>query len=459
MRNLVFRNLLQLRQNYWFWPSALTAFALLLGFTLPVIDAYVGISWIRSVGFLRPTEVEGARAILTTLAGAALGVAGVAFSITILAVSFASANYGPRLIGNFMRDRLSQLVLGVFVSTFVYCIAVLATIHTQRQFQNETIQAFVPQISVMFAIFLTLLSVAALIVYIHHVPESINIMNLVAEIGATLRSSVIQMLDEEDARGKEQDEVADVGARTTRPRRDGDTFIIYTDVAGYLQQLDLKGLRRIGDDKDLQITITSALGDFLAEHEPVMTVHPAEAVNDTILNRLKLCFTQGSSRTDLQDILFLSDQLVEVLARALSRGVNDPHTAILCLDWLRAGLSAFARRTPAQASGDAERVRHTRVTFELMLTRSFRQMRQYIAADRTVTIHTFDVLADLAIVAVLPSMVDAISTQIRELAEAANDSLPSAIAREEVAAACEQAREKIANSDKFSAGESSARAS
>jgi len=450
MHNLVFRNLLQLRQNYWFWPSMLTAFALLLGFTLPIIDAYVGISWIRSVGFLRPTEVEGARAILTTLAGAVLGVAGVAFSITILAVSFASANYGPRLISNFMRDRLSQLVLGVFVSTFVYCIAVLATIHTQRKFENEIIQAFVPQISVMFAIVLTLLSVAALIVYIHHVPQSINIMNLVAGIGAALRSSVIRTLDEEDARAKEQDEVVDVGARTTWPRRAGDTLIIYTDVAGYLQQLDLKGLRRIGDDKDLQITITSALGDFLAEREPVMTVHPAEAVNDTILGHLKLCFTQGSGRTDLQDTLFLSDQMVEVLARALSPGVNDPHTAILCLDWLRAGLSAFARRTPAQASGDAERVCYTRVTFELMLTRSFRQMRQYIAADRTVTIHTFDVLADLAIVAVLPSMVDAISIQIRELAEAANDSLPSAIARKEVAAACEQAREKIANSNKIS---------
>lgn len=300
--------------DYWFWPSTLTVFALLLGFTLPIIDAYVGISWIRSVGFLRPTEVEGARANLTTLAGAVLGVAGVAFSITILAVSFASANYGPRLISNFMRDRLSQLVLGVFVSTFVYCIAVLATIHAQRQFENETVQAFVPQISVMFAVFLTLLSVAALIVYIHHVPESINIMNLVAGIGATLRSSVIRMLNEEDARAKErstkaataQDGVVDVAARTTRPRRDGDTFIIYTDVAGYLPQLDLKGLRRIGDDKDLQITITSAPGDFLAEREPVMTVHPAEAVNDTVLGDLKLCFTQGSSRTDLQEILFLS---------------------------------------------------------------------------------------------------------------------------------------------------------
>lgn len=455
MRNLIFRNLLQLRQNYWFWPSLLTVFALLLGFALPMIDAYVGISWIRAVGFLRPTDVEGARAILTTLASAVIGVAGVAFSITILAVSFATANYGPRLIGNFMRDRLSQLVLGVFVSTFVYCIAVLATIHTQRQFDNETIQAFVPQISVMFAIFLTLLSVAALIVYIHHVPESINIMNLAAAIGAKLGSSVIRMLDEEDARAKAQEEAVDVGGRTQQSSQADDTFVIYTDFAGYLQQLDLKRLRRIGDDKGLQITIISSQGEFLAERQPLMTVHPAEAVDAKVLRHLKTCFTQGSSRTDLQDILFLSDQLVEVLARALSPGVNDPHTAILCLDWLRTGLSAFARRTPAQASGNTARLRYKRVTFEDMLTRSFRQMRQYIAADRSVTIHAFDVLADLAIVAILPSMIEAISTQISELAHAANDTLSSAIAREEVATACDLARKKIANNCEISVGEGS----
>ncbi len=106
MHAFIFRNLAQLRQNYWFWPSLLTAVAFVLGLVLPYIDQALGAGWMHAVPFLRPTGVDGARAILTTLAGATLGVAGVAFSITIVAVNFASSNYGPRLIGNFMGDRI-----------------------------------------------------------------------------------------------------------------------------------------------------------------------------------------------------------------------------------------------------------------------------------------------------------------------------------------------------------------
>ena len=82
MHNLIFRWFAEFRQNYWFWPSAMTFAALLLGFLLPVLDSALGTGWLRSVSFVRPIQVDGARAILTTLAGATLGVAGVAFSVT-----------------------------------------------------------------------------------------------------------------------------------------------------------------------------------------------------------------------------------------------------------------------------------------------------------------------------------------------------------------------------------------
>ena len=183
IHTLVFTWLSSLRRTYWFWPSAMTAGAVVLGFALPLLDATLGADWTRSVGFVRATQVDGARAILTTLAGAALGVAGVAFSITIVAVSFASANFGPRLIGNFMADRTNQIILGVFVATFVYCITVLSTVHDRVELEEDVLQAFVPQISTLFAVLLTLASVGALIHYIHHIPESINVMNLTASLG------------------------------------------------------------------------------------------------------------------------------------------------------------------------------------------------------------------------------------------------------------------------------------
>ena len=202
--------------------------------------------------------------MLTTLAGAILGVAGVAFSITIVAVNFASSNYGPRLIGNFMRDKTNQAVLGIFVSTFVYCITVLSTVHAQREAAEQTFQAFVPQISVLFAIFLALVSVGALIGYIHHVPESINIMNLIAGIGRKLRQSIVSLLDQEEARENEERTDTHVSAWQTGPAdRDGEVSV-RTDAAGYLQQLDIEGLDQLASEHELQIVINRTPGDFLA---------------------------------------------------------------------------------------------------------------------------------------------------------------------------------------------------
>ena len=452
MHTLIFRNLSKLRQNYWFWPSLLTAVAFVLGLVLPFVDGWVGIVWMDYVPFVRPTGVDGARAILTTLAGATLGVAGVAFSITIVAVNFASANYGPRLIGNFMGDRVNQVVLGILVSTFVYCITVLSTVHSQNEIMDAEMGAFVPQLSVMLALVLTLVSVGALIGYIHHIPESINIMNLVARIGANLRATICRTLDEEAERRREQVAI-DVSAWHTTPPATGATLRA-TD-PGYLQQIDIAGLEAVAGKLDARIVIHRTPGDFLTVDEPLLTVHPVLDADE--LEGLRHHITQGSNRTELQDVLFLSDQLVEVLARALSPGVNDPNTAILCLDWLRSGLSTFARRQPSQPPKAASRVLYTSVTFETMLKRTFADMRQYVAADTSVTLHSIGVLTDLAVIAVTDEALDAIVSQLDELERASSAMLPDPVGRAEMEAAMQRAREIIATREMQPVGAGSVR--
>lgn len=442
MRNLGFRTLLELRQNYWFWPSALTALALVLGYALPYLDARIGTQWMDAVGFLRPTQIAGARAILTTVAGATLGVAGVAFSITIVAVSFASANYGPRLIGNFMGDRLNQIVLGILVATFVYCITVLSTVHAPVDGGVDAPDGFVPQLSIMLALVLTLVSVGALIAYIHHVPESIDIMNLTARIGAELRESVIRMAEEDDARQRRR-RAEGVAAWKPRPGTRPEETVVRADRAGYLQHIDLTGLEQAACELDLQITVNRAPGDFLVADEPVLTVCARDRVEAATCERIGTCFVLGDRRTDFQDVLFLSDQLVEVCIRALSPGVNDPFTAVLCLDWLRAGLTAFAREAPGQPARDDDRVRYRRVTFETMLVRSFDRVRQHVAVDRSVALHALQLLADLAIAASGRATVDVIRREMHALAEAAQERLSESLAREEVRTALKAALETV----------------
>lgn len=394
MRTLFFK-LLGIRQNYWFWPSAMTLFAVVLGYFLPWLDSVLGTEWMQSVPFIRATQVDGARAILTTLATATLGVVGVAFSVTIVAVSFASSNYGPRLIGNFMGDRTNQIVLGIFVATFVYCITVLSTVHARQELVQATQEAFVPQGSVFFALVLTLAAVGALIVYIHHIPESINIMNVTAQIGSKLQTAVTAMPDDEDHR-RGSDAVPSDLERWDAPPPGGDDLVLKTRSAGFLQRVDLDRLTEIARDRDVQITIHRSPGEFLVPGDMILSVSPAPDHDSDLEGLLRDCATQGFNRTDMQDVLFLSDQLVEVLGRALSPGINDPNTAILCLNWLHAGLMAFAGCSPSDEARQDDPVLYRRVQFEDMLNRSFDQMRQYVATDRSVTLHAIAILGKLA---------------------------------------------------------------
>lgn len=430
MHNFIFRRIAQLRQNYWFVPSMMTLGAVLLGIVFPLIDTRLGSDWIQAVGFIRATGVDGARAILTTLATAVLGVAGVAFSVTIVAVSFASSNYGPRLIGNFMGDRTNQVILGVFVATFVYCITVLTTVHTSTDSSDTDLDAFIPHISVHVALLLTLAAVAALIVYIHHIPESINIMNLTAGIGRKLYRSIVRMLEEDDKLGR------DTYDASIEPWRDDpqseDDLTIHAEASGFIQEFDIKGLSNLANENGVQIILHRAPGDFFVTGEPIMSARPSCGDDTSIAKHMRECYTQGANRTDVQDILFLSDQLVEVLGRALSPGVNDPHSAMLCLNWLRAGLVAFAQRAPAQPAGQRDPVLYRRVTFEHMLDRSFNDMRQYVAADRTATLHALKILKDLASVSSRDEMVDACVRQMKKLASSADELLADTGAREEI---------------------------
>ena len=431
MHKLLLLRLKTLQQNYWFWPGTMSLVALLLGVIVPYLDTRIGADWIQAVGFIRPTEVAGARAILTTLAGATLGVAGVAFSVTIVAVSFASANYGPRLIGNFMADRHNQVVLGIFVATFVYCITVLSTVHAGTEFGGNTLDAFVPQLSVLLALLLMLTAVGALIAYIHHIPESINIMNVTASIGDKLNRAIARMMDDEHDRERDDDAGPEVEAwRATPPS--GNDQVVRSRTAGFLQQIDIEGLVELAQAQGSQIVLHRAPGDFLVEGEIIASADPT--AHGDIADKIHDLYTQGDNRTDTQDVLFLSDQLVEVLGRALSPGVNDPHTATLCLDWLRVGLVAFARRCPSHPAQPGDPVLYRRVTFEDMLDRSFDRMRQYIAADRNATLHALQVLADTAAAALRPSMATACQRQMRRLGDSARELLAESLARDEVEA-------------------------
>jgi uncharacterized membrane protein len=174
----------QVHTSFWFVPTVMAVAAALLSFLALDLDRLVGEKFAQSMGFIWSGGAQGARSLLSTIAGSMITVAGTVFSITIVALTLASSQFGPRLLRNFVRDTGNQITLGTFTATFLYCILILRTIRAQDE------GAFVPYISVTIGVGLAVASLGVLIYFVHHVSITIQAENLIARVGRELRDSV-----------------------------------------------------------------------------------------------------------------------------------------------------------------------------------------------------------------------------------------------------------------------------
>ena len=397
-----------LRSSYWFIPSLLALGAIALSFATTALDGLVGPDWIGEVGWLHENKPDGARTLLSTIAGSMIGVAGVTFSITIASVVYASGQYGPRLLTNFMRDRGNQVTLGTFIATFLYCILVLRTIRAADEGYGgenpagDIVGPFVPHVAILTALVLALASIAVLIFFIHHIPESIHVSNVIAGVGRDLRKKVDTLFPERigaDAPTEEARERDDVV--TDLPDRffeEAETVL--ASASGYVQGIDAETLLDLACEGDLVLRVRRRPGDFVAEGDALVLAWPGRDLDDEACERIRGAFAWGRQRTALQDVRFLVDELVEIAARALSPGVNDPFTAMTCVDWLGGALKDLADRDfpGAHRFGPDGRLRIVAqpTSFEEFVGHVFGQLRPYVASDRNAALHALKTIAEVA---------------------------------------------------------------
>tara|TARA_R110002073_G_scaffold7245_10_gene41391 strand:+ start:1972 stop:3390 length:1419 start_codon:yes stop_codon:yes gene_type:complete len=406
MKALIITWTSRIRDSYWFIPSLLAIGALVLSFVTTEMDNRLGSEWLEKIGWLYANEPAGARAVLSTVAGSMITVAGVTFSMTILSISYTTSQVGARLLNNFMRDRGNQVTLGVFISTFLYCLMVLRTVRNAESAphgdagQQELASAFVPHIAVIVGIMLAILSVAVLIYFIHHIPESIHISNIVAGIGGDLNR---QIDDQFPARiGKPHDDVTERQVESNLPKMFYETAkTIRSKGSGYVEFVDTDGVMKIAVDNDLTIRMRFRAGDFITPGNVLMLASPDSRVSDEIVEQLRATFVSGAQRTAKQNLRFVFNQLVEVAERALSPGVNDPFTAINCMDWLQSALEHLAEREMPDAyrydSDHQLRIVAEPETFSDFASLVFDQLRPYVAADRNASIHMMEMMAKVAL--------------------------------------------------------------
>ncbi len=393
MRVQVFKIWDRVRSSFWFLPTVMAGGAMVLAFATVALDEPVT-DWLTlHWGWNFTGGAEGASALLATIAGSMITIAGVVFSMTLVALSLTSSQLGPRLLRNFMRDTTTQTVLGTFVATFLYCLLVLRTIRRADEI------AFVPHLSVSLGVLLAVVSVGVLIYFIHHVSVSIQANEIVARVGTELIEGIEHLFPENIGQGAPQipTEPPDAGFLDTFEK---EARPIGSAKDGYLQFVDGEALMALATQEDVVIRLERRPGHYVVATLPLVLVWPGNKVTDQLVALVNAAFALGNQRRSGQDFEFEVNQLVEIAIRALSPGVNDPFTAMTCVDHLGSALCRLAQRDmPSPYRHDTEE--HLRIitpvfTFSDITDAAFNQIRQYGGSSVAVTIRLLETIAVVA---------------------------------------------------------------
>lgn len=308
-----------LRVSLWFVPTLCVLASILIATALIQVDARVHSGWIERLTFRG--DAEHARTILTTISTSMITFTGLVFTITIVVLQLASQQLSPRLLRTFLRDRISQLALGVFVATFTYSMAVL------REFRPAEQGGFVPNISVTVGFGFVLLSIGFFVAYIHHISQAIRIGNLTEALANETDAAIEDIYDHDEPPER-------------LPEPEGDPIqTIASEERGVLAAMDRDMLVEAARGSDSVVRVVPAVGDFIPRGSAVLEVY-GNPMPHEVTQHLAL----SPERTMAQDPAFGFRQLVDVAQKALSPAVNDPTTAVQSIDLMHDLLRTLATR-------------------------------------------------------------------------------------------------------------------
>ncbi len=379
----------QLRTNLWLVPVLQTiAITLLFGITYAVDrSAYDG--WFKLPNWVLNGSADSARVVLATIAAAIITVVGIVFSITIVALTLASTQFGPRMLRNFVRDPGTQLSLGTFVASF--CYAMLALVSVGGGVHGD----FVPHLSITVTFMLTLADVAILIFFFNHIATMIQLPMMIASIATTIVDEVAAMDRASSfgvgaARGPSDVELLTRFAESGAPIR--------TPRSGYLQVIRHDVLLKIATKANAVVQLPHRPGHFMVAGQVIAWVWPPEAAA-SVEERLALGHVAGAYRTLAQDISFGLDQLVEIALRALSPAINDTFTGMTCVDWIADCLCRISSTwRPQRIRRDSDgniRVIAFQPDFERLVERTFDTIRQAAVGMPAIMIRQLDAVAKI----------------------------------------------------------------
>jgi uncharacterized membrane protein len=418
----------RLRSSLWIIPALCTLLAILLASLLVELDKRQG-GGTAILPWFFEGEADSARVVLSTIAGSMITVAGTVYSITIVVLTLASAQFAPRILRSFMRDRGNQLVLGFFVATFTYSLLVL------RDVSND----FVPGTAVAGGVLLALISLGMLIYFIDHIFHGIQVSSIISRVA----NETVDQIERLYPHGWEQ---ADMPPRS-RDAPIGDWASVPAAGSGYLQYVEYDYLFDLAVREDIVLKEDRSVGAFIIASTPLAYIFPAEKLTPALQARINEAFGLGSTPTLQQDVAYGIRQIVDIGLKAISPAVNDPTTCLNCIDHLGVILTTLAcRQIPDLDRIDATgrlRIIVRERTFQSLTRLAFDQLRHYGAGDPIIVIRMLDVITQVAALARNPDYRKALNEQVEHIASASEQKLSDTYEIDVVRAHISKAKEVV----------------
>lgn len=401
-------------------PVAFVVVGAILGQALVQLDRWLTDRG-RTLSFVPDATAESARAVLSTVATATIGIAGIAFSISLLIIQLASSQYSPRIVHSLFRDPFTKRVMGVVLGTFTYCLVVMGSVHNPGELGGD---AVVPTVSVGVALALGLLSVLATVGFIDHSAHSMDV------------SKLLHRVTTESLQSAEQSWPA-AGVHDAEPEGDPPVepgFSVTFDRNGWIQRVDSEALLAVIPAGGT-VWLESAVGRYALAGRTMVELWPVPPPGDqpAVTAAVRGAVHVGATRTMHQDPAFGIRQLVDVALRALSPAVNDPTTAQDAIFHVAAVLRDLLERdSPSRTragAGGRRLLRHELPDHAEIVGLAFDELRPVAANQPTVCIYLLEalhVLGDSPAVAASPERMELLHTQARLVLEACERADPVA---------------------------------
>jgi len=342
-------------------------------------------AWVPHVLFPSRADPQVAQVILAGIAASIMTVVSIVFAILLMTLTLASMQFSPRILVSFVRDQTTQWTLGLFLGTFAYCMGALPAARSLPH-------PFAPVGTVAGAMLLAMLCVGWLIFFIQHISQAISVNHIVDRIARETESIIDETMPHARV----------VAYRVGLPSFEwsGDETAVRNVVSGYIRYVESSQLVATAKAARLQVKVLRRVGHFVPAGIPLLMVNRGDRLSDDVATMLLAAFDIGPTRTLQQDVEFGVLQIVDIALKAISPAMNDPSTAITCLDQLsRILIRWISRYAPDVLLSDPPhvvRVVMPAIDFDGLFDTAFEQIRHYAVADMAVSARLLRVFDDIA---------------------------------------------------------------